>query len=446
MLDETGCGKNGGVHTFCCPPAEKQPDCGWYTHNNGKCSHQCPDGTVEVGSNDMYCKRGRYQAACCTTGLESMQAYTTCVWGESWPSCNKQTTCSSGFLVDSSGAGSGGATCSIDEYPTSDFTAWVPKLQRRPLCCDATDKHAYMGTCKWSEALNGTPWYEWDGDCHASCPDDTIRMAMDTGEGFQLCRGAGYRALCCNPGFSKEERKVDPELDKFQKALDEFVKDPTCKNPGLLPVDGVTGSIQYPHLRHREASPEDDVKTLLARLLIAGHGTASSSPKYKSMDTMWNLAIGGTYPNLAMPSAVDFYQTDPELQQWGPIQAPNLIVCNLNKWNKRAGSKTTTCFCPTRLLGYDQDLLNDPDSGKRRDEVSLRIRNARSPVGSRDGLHLTTDDASPEPSMFYNVFRSVPGLEKRVGASESYPVEARVAIFGTLPWTSMSTVQMVTIS
>jgi hypothetical protein len=65
MLDETGCG-GSGTRAFCCPASQALPTCGWYTHNNGKCDNSCPSGTVEVGSNDMYCRKN-YQAACCST-------------------------------------------------------------------------------------------------------------------------------------------------------------------------------------------------------------------------------------------------------------------------------------------------------------------------------------------------------------------------------------------
>jgi protein MAK11 len=81
MLDETGC-DGDGVHTLCCPQDNRIHDCGWYTHNNGKCDNTCPAGKHEIGSNSMYCHSASFfamtfQAACCNTDVPSMHLYTT---------------------------------------------------------------------------------------------------------------------------------------------------------------------------------------------------------------------------------------------------------------------------------------------------------------------------------------------------------------------------------
>ncbi|KAG4412339.1 hypothetical protein IFR04_014518 [Cadophora malorum] len=80
-----------GVHQFCCPPSQN-PTCGWYTHHNGKCDPTCPTGTVEVGSNSMYCNNYKYQAACCivSTDLFVMKLYNQCSWAD-WPMCDNGT-------------------------------------------------------------------------------------------------------------------------------------------------------------------------------------------------------------------------------------------------------------------------------------------------------------------------------------------------------------------
>jgi chitinase len=52
MIDEKNCGK-GGLRIFCCPATATLPSCSWYTHSNGNCNSKCPDGKIEIGSNNM---------------------------------------------------------------------------------------------------------------------------------------------------------------------------------------------------------------------------------------------------------------------------------------------------------------------------------------------------------------------------------------------------------
>ncbi|TPX21792.1 hypothetical protein DIZ76_015755 [Coccidioides immitis] len=114
MLDETGCPRGGGVHVWCCPNSYGTVKCGWYRHNNGKCSNECPRGQIEIGSNSMYCNNLNYQAACCEFEKRSMHLYTNLEW-------SKHPDCDSGVcpfvdqdkdqVLTCSRTGSGGATC-----------------------------------------------------------------------------------------------------------------------------------------------------------------------------------------------------------------------------------------------------------------------------------------------------------------------------------------------
>lgn len=136
MFDETGCGGMGS-HAFCCPLGNLRT-CGWYTQNNGRCDSTCPDGTVEIGSNNMYC-RWNYQAACCTKEQKSMKLYTTCEWGEK-PVCDAQKGCPNNpfrELMAWSSSGTGGGSCNMRSggFPASE---WV--VQGQKFCCDTSDE------------------------------------------------------------------------------------------------------------------------------------------------------------------------------------------------------------------------------------------------------------------------------------------------------------------
>ncbi|KAI9044890.1 class V chitinase [Aspergillus affinis] len=84
MLDSTGC--DVGVHTLCCP-REYAPQCGWYGHNNGKCSNGCPSGIFEIGSQSYDCNIKDYQTACCTENRDSVRLYWQILGWSAYPKC-----------------------------------------------------------------------------------------------------------------------------------------------------------------------------------------------------------------------------------------------------------------------------------------------------------------------------------------------------------------------
>lgn len=115
MIKETNCGKTG-LCTFCCPAIATLPSCGWYTHNNGNCNSECPDGKIEIGSNNMYCKKVlTYQAACCDAKHDSMKLYAKGEWGPR-PNCEDAQACpisdsKKTTLLGKASSGSGAAVC-----------------------------------------------------------------------------------------------------------------------------------------------------------------------------------------------------------------------------------------------------------------------------------------------------------------------------------------------
>ncbi|KAF4984898.1 hypothetical protein FDECE_17002 [Fusarium decemcellulare] len=137
MYDETGCGGDG-AHSFCCPPDEDIPQCGWYGHGKGNCQKvsECPSDMVEIGSNQMYCKKKpRVQTACCKANTKSMKVYGTCQWG-AYPECDTSPDCPDEYYnwpIASSASGSGGMKCNDRK---NDVGLPIIGVQMRNYCCN----------------------------------------------------------------------------------------------------------------------------------------------------------------------------------------------------------------------------------------------------------------------------------------------------------------------
>lgn len=217
MADQEGCGGLGS-HKFCCPPDAPLPTCGWYTHNNGKCDQKCPENTIEVGSNRMYCKKN-YQAACCTTNTDSMKLYNQCNWAD-YPVCDNGK-CDSKTELTSSASGSGGAMCNLRSYrgPGS-----LPVVQERKYCCDTSSSDTKWDQCKWYSDIGIGPSDAREGYCRSGCPSDTVRVAMDT-HIYGQCAAGGGRVQCCVPNFNTITKRDTEQVTEFRTALDKFLKD-----------------------------------------------------------------------------------------------------------------------------------------------------------------------------------------------------------------------------
>lgn len=118
MLDSIRCPK-GASHTLCCPK-EDVPKCGWYTHNNGNCSPDCPSGYFEIGSisSNGLCHHD-YEAACCESNKDSTGLYNTLQWSEApmcdWGECPVVDDKKSTTLALAT-AGSGDAVCNVRSF------------------------------------------------------------------------------------------------------------------------------------------------------------------------------------------------------------------------------------------------------------------------------------------------------------------------------------------
>lgn len=231
MTDESHC-DYGGTHKLCCPP-NSVPKCGWHKHNNGKCStSDRPSDTLEIGSNDKYCRSG-YQLAYCSDSQDSMKLYDNCAWSTDFPDCSEGLwgrTCGPGpydNLMALSSWGSGGAQC--------DSGA------RRYCCEENSDQDAAWADCQWSYNVHNFIQNVKDGTCYSDCPTGKIRIAMDTAAqsgdsdmDFECSTGA--RARCCTPEFKNlKPRNYD---DEFGAYLETFLNDPVCPSGKSFPKSG----------------------------------------------------------------------------------------------------------------------------------------------------------------------------------------------------------------
>ncbi|EOD44207.1 putative class v protein [Neofusicoccum parvum UCRNP2] len=255
MVDQTGCG-GVGVHQLCCPPSSDQPTCGWYTHNNGKCDSKCPSGSVEVGSNKMYCNNNGYQAACCTTGSDSMKLYNQCSWADA-PYCDSGS-CSNNEVALST-TGSGGAVCNMRSASMREWS-----VQERKYCCDNDDDNSKWDDCRWYDNLGWGP-ADHEGFCRSGCPSDRVRVAMD--EYADGCYGGG-RSKCCLPKFKTITKRWSTEDEEFSTALAEVVD-------GVHWMSWAGGSNSVPCACTREDCCDDDDTECIAgeipkRSLVVG--------------------------------------------------------------------------------------------------------------------------------------------------------------------------------
>lgn len=393
MFDESGCGGGGRAHMFCCPAGDL-PTCGWYTHNNGACDNKCPSGTVEVGSNDKYCRK-KYQAACCTTNKKSMKLYTTCEWGE-YPMCNNQAGCpgtdsAKNKLLASSPSGSGGASCNMLAFNPYDDDSW--EVQSQKYCCDTSDTKASWGDCQWYDSLGLMPSGAPDKFCASGCPADRVRVAMDGLSKECYVGGAGgARSRCCLPNYSDTIEVENPKLDEYRSTLTAYLAAPQCPNPGPIfdtrrrllkrtlrdghSLDNYGNSNETNLESPADLSSRSDQSTINSAeamlLVLLTSGTTSSM--LEAMTTIWNDEVAGRFSGLRMP-ALRSYVTG--LTEWlteGPIQIAHGIICNPHFWSAYAGgSKTITCasnVCSVEKCEPD-DIEEDEDDSLVLRETSL---------------------------------------------------------------------------
>ncbi|OGM39528.1 hypothetical protein ABOM_012089 [Aspergillus bombycis] len=302
MLDTTGC--NGvGFRSWCCPPT-KAPKCGWYSFNNGHCESQCPSGMVEIGSTRNGCKSTEfdYQAACCTieddngNELTSMTLYSTSEWAAS-PHCDTGVCSFKGTtmpdILVQSGTGSGGVYC----MPGNVYKETVyPKHQQteRKLCYNKDGKPPKWDKCQWH---NNIGLGKGGQRCWSGCPDDTVRVAMNTYNNG--CYARGGEAFCCNANYYTESTRLSDDLQNFQDAVDAWIKDPGCAS-----------SSSSKSLSTRDSKCDRDILVFhLAQILTSG---ISSQDHWETLAKIWD-DVAVKYAHLAAKTLMEYFSSEDKL-------------------------------------------------------------------------------------------------------------------------------------
>ncbi|KKY30836.1 hypothetical protein UCDDA912_g09217 [Diaporthe ampelina] len=368
MVDHEGCQGTGGIHTFCCPPGELHPVCGWYTHNNGKCKSGCPSGYSEIGGNGMHCNNGNYQSACCSSeeqnnrGVKNLLLYSKCHWGDR-PRC-ESSGCGSGrskLLGSMNGPGAG--ECQIGDNDWQSLQS-----EERKYCCDTGNSNERWGTCEWYNQ-GFRPANDPDF-CGSQCPDSMVRVAMEKYGGG--CR-SGARAKCCTPEAKTITKRDTDETDYYKKMLKTFMEDPTCPNDmygGLFDQDApilrersvsvgaaaVTSATTSLALRQSTTKEAEAVGLWLASYLLLQTRDSNNVPVLTYMRNMWNDAIVPSYEWLTYENLSGYLKDTIEAEwmreHWSDIKLGNYITCNLDainsrirKWKDPKSSRPWVCWC-----------------------------------------------------------------------------------------------------
>jgi chitinase len=388
MKETEGCEGTGGAHTFCCPPGEEHPVCGWYTHNNGACKSGCPSGYSEVGANGKHCNNGDYQSACCSSedqnnrGVKNLLLYSKCNWGDK-PRC-EEASCGDGrskLLGSMNGPGAG--ECIIGDNDWQSLQS-----EERKYCCDTGNSNERWGTCEWF-----TQGFRPANDpdyCGSECPDNMVRVAMEKYGGG--CR-SGARAKCCTPEAKTITKRDTAQTDYYKKMLKTFMEDPTCPNDmygGLFNQDStpilrersLSASVSVSvsggaaaesslttslELRASTKKEAQDIGLWLASYLFLQIRESNHVPVANYMRQMWNDAVTPTYEWLTYDNLSSYLKDTIEAEwmreHWSDIKLGNYIACNLDAINSRIrkkkdskSSRPWVCWCYGYECGCGQNL------------------------------------------------------------------------------------------
>ncbi|KAF5591120.1 hypothetical protein FPCIR_6195 [Fusarium pseudocircinatum] len=366
MNDETACGGDG-IHSFCCPPGEDIPTCGWWGHGNGKCEKEssCPSGMVEIGTNSLKCKKPpRVQTACCKPDTVSMRVYSTCQWGE-YPECNTSPECPGDYYnwpMASSGSGSGALRCNGLK---NDLGTPIIGVQMRNYCCNTKPGLRFID-CQVRRDFGPVPDGEdLDGFCRSGCPSDRVRVALDTA--FHTCTSdlGGGQVTCCKTDYYSEVHVANEKIAVYKQAMADWLESETCPNPAK-----VLGKRSDTDLVVREDDIDDIDPYLLLRNILSNTGSAVMLAQEV---TIWNSAIRARYEYLQITYISSYIRQNWRFDWQGPSQMAIDILCEPLYWATRIKAfltgdedalasvgNCTLAYCDEN--GYCENLSDGEDS------------------------------------------------------------------------------------
>jgi chitinase len=257
-----------------------------------------------------------------------MKLYTKGEWGK-YPMCEETSSCPAGDskkkdLLGSANAGSGQAICNA--YYKGHVLPKDPPNERK-FCYDGSNTKERFSDCIWYGGVGLMPSGAPKNWCLSGCPSNRVRIGMGYDKN---CANLSYRALCCVPHLTETIQKENPLVEEYRDAMEAYVKDPKCENPGFAGRD-------LHALSRREEKPQ--IRTVAGLLLNLIVFMGAQDTLNDIRQEIWNRAMA-SYTYLQFPALRDYIKSTEAYRTQGPIEVSSAIVCNPNYWNKLAANET----------------------------------------------------------------------------------------------------------
>ncbi|GFF29663.1 hypothetical protein IFM61606_10399 [Aspergillus udagawae] len=172
----------------------------------------CPAGWTLITRSDSGARKG-----------EAGMGTVMCTWAES-PKCD-EGVCPNTLVAESS-TGSGGDYC---QWKTFKYT-WNGQeatYQERKYCCDQKDDTKWED-CEWFDNVRifSVDSAAVDGYCASGCPNDHVRVALETRNGYE---GDSGQAWYYKPKYiTLSKRSYTDAETSLEQSVKEFMDDPSC--------------------------------------------------------------------------------------------------------------------------------------------------------------------------------------------------------------------------
>ena len=169
------------------------------------------------------------QIACCKTNTKSIKLYGTYQWGD-YPECETSPDCLNdtyNWLTAWSGSGSGGLKCND---LTNDLSNPILGVQLRNYCCSIKPGLRFID-CGLYRDVGPAPDNMPDGFCRSGCPNDRVRVALDTEVPACSSAAVGGMATCCRTDYYDEVLVPNEKLKAYEEAMADWVQNENYPNP-----------------------------------------------------------------------------------------------------------------------------------------------------------------------------------------------------------------------
>ncbi|CAN9326854.1 unnamed protein product [Alternaria alternata] len=285
--------------------------------------------------------------------------------------------------------GTGGSVCKANWT-----TIWTHEayFESRKYCYDTSDKKETFSDCRWYNNIGFSPSGAPKKFCRSGCPSDRVRVGMDpNSEDCYNEGGGGAKSQCCIASFSEQVEVENPLIEDYRDAMEEYVKDPTCKNPDTFVPRGL----------HSISKRDEKYTTKRAQALLLALIVQSGSNALRDiMGEIWNKAMS-KYKNLQFPELRNYLTDLDAYGTEGPIRLASSIICSPAYWNNIASkAEEEKLVCIDAIC--NEDDCPDLEPLERRTESLVHIHRHNHYHRDHRANHIER------------------GLVKRVGAARDY--------------------------